>query len=142
MCIRDRDDTVALANAYFPSAAGFSCFLNNECMAIKISISAGKYHNSKIQETGKDGQIFNRSKYYRRHISWSEDIPCNMLPNRTGLSDNIKILINGEETGLELNVRNRSSRTSTSDSGRYFTFTLVNRLQSSCLLYTSDAADE
>lgn len=127
----DEDDTVALANAHFPSAAGFSCFLNNECVAIKISVSAGKYHQSEVQEASKSGQLLKRVKFYRRQILWSEDITCSTLPDKSGLSKDIKIVSNAIETGLEINIRNRSSKSSNLDAGRYYTFTLVNRLKSS-----------
>lgn len=117
------DDEIHLANAFLPSAMGFSCYLKVPSRGVIVRIHAAKYVRGEFtQEVGKSGI---RKAYFRKPLDTG-----NIEIDRVKLDrsvDEYSVKDGDTDSGLYLNVRRRSSVTA-EDGYAFYTFTLINRL--------------
>jgi hypothetical protein len=125
------DDIISLSNAQMPSAMGFSCFLNIPEVGFEVSIKAGRYNKGDFTE--KDGEGVSKLKvaYFREKIDQKLYIKKDDLPTMMHRTRDYKVIHDEKETGLELNIRNRTTNRDFGDEGQFYTFTFINRLSSS-----------
>ena len=65
----DGDETVALANAYLPSAMGFSCLVELPADGLTVEVEAGRYQKVRASYTNKKGEIRPTDHYHRTQIT-------------------------------------------------------------------------
>ncbi|MCD4785236.1 MAG: hypothetical protein K8T10_15575 [Candidatus Eremiobacteraeota bacterium] len=125
------DDPVNLANDFFPSALGFSCYLKVPESGLKIEITAGRYKKGELTTSDSDGNHIEKEGFARESLDTSLLIPANSLPTANSPSSNYTVDKNNQPTGMTLNIRDRSRIAPGGDENRLFTFTLINTLECS-----------
>lgn len=137
------DEMLNLANAYLPSAMGFSCFLNIPEKGFKIKVKAATYFTGNYTYEDKDGNKRHLRAYFRKPLGkefvvLSTDLPT--LENRycevVIESENTKG--NGEEPRLVLNIRNRTPDSKFGTKHQLYTFSLINKIQSGKTIRNED----
>ncbi len=124
------DDMVNLANAFYPSVMGFSCFVAIPENGFSITISAGRYHDRDMT-VERMGQPVKRPAYFREPLDMVIDVSRMDLPTIKNPSCDFKVDKDGKPTGLVLNIRNRTSTRQAQTGHQLFTFSLLNSLKSS-----------
>lgn len=127
----DDDDIISLSNAQMPSAMGFSCFVNLPEVGFEVSVESGRYKKGNFTETDGKGVSTLKRLYFRESINKKLHIKKNDLPTLDHRTKVYKLLLDNEETGLELNIRNRTINSNFGMESQFYTFTLINRLSSS-----------
>lgn len=125
------DDTLNLTNAFLPSAMGFSCFLDVPDKGFVVGISAGRYKLGDVTIAGADGNPISLRGFLRESLDTEFVVPESELPFARTRSINFEVRKNGEPTGLVINIRNRTPGGELGKLNQFYTFTLINTLQSS-----------
>ncbi|CAH8242937.1 hypothetical protein WJ0W_000146 [Paenibacillus melissococcoides] len=121
------DDTINLANSRMPSAMGYSCFLRFPENGLLIDVSAGRYKQGDYTVQDNEGNSYVKKAYYRESLNMSVHITHQELSNG---QVEIPLLKEGIPTGLNLYIKNRTSKHNWIEDVELFTFTLINRLPS------------
>ncbi|MBP8745143.1 MAG: hypothetical protein KBH86_08450 [Syntrophorhabdus sp.] len=125
------DDAVSLANAFLPSAMGFSCFLNIPKSGFRVSINAGRYKMGDAIIMDQEGNPVSLRGYLREPLDCEIIIERQDIPNGKIRSKSFEICKNNEPTGLLINVRSRTPDRDLGETNQLYTFTLINSLVSS-----------
>lgn len=125
------DDTLNLANAFLPSAMGFSCFVDIPSKGFLVRISAGRYKLHDVTITGKEEKPVALRGYLRESLVSEINIPVSKLPTLKSRSKDFEVTKNDEPIGLVINIRNRTLEGKIGESDQLYTFTLINTLRSS-----------
>lgn len=121
------EELINLANAYFPSAMGFSCFVQKPEEGLIVEIKAGRYRRDQFVYIDRNNKEINRKGYLRESINElihvkTDEIPCSLMA-----SYKRSIQVGNSDTGLVLYITNRSG--DWDDEKCLLTFSLVNELQ-------------
>lgn len=137
------DEMLNLANAYLPSAVGFSCFLNVPKKGFKVKIKAGIYSVGEYAYKDKEGNVKPLKAYYRQSLEKeifirSEDLPT--LENRCcEISIDDEPTRDGEvEPRLVLNIRNRTPQSRFGLKDQLYTFSLINKIRTGKAIRNED----
>lgn len=129
------DETVALANAYLPSAMGFSCLVEIPVGGLTVEVEAGRYQKVRASYTNKKGEVKPTDHYHRAQITQSITLSEDDLSGAGTVQDR-KPVKRGDGTATGLEVR-WVSRPRPSEGGRVkrlLTVNLVNTYTSADLL--------
>jgi hypothetical protein len=100
------EDSIALTNAYLPSAAGFSCFAEIPADGFRLDVSAARYRvSTRVYEV--KGEEKRGRQYEREPITTSLTIPTEQLRGPGIRSCRIPVELNGANIGLVVNVVSR-----------------------------------
>lgn len=137
------DEMLNLANAYLPSAMGFSCFLNVPESGFKVNVKAGIYSVGEYTYENKKGEIKPLRAYYRKTLKKEIFISVENLPTPGNCS--YEISIDEDETGedkgksrLALNIRNRTPKSKFGIKNQLYTFSLINKIRSGKTIRNED----
>jgi hypothetical protein len=136
--LNTNDETLNLANAFLPSAMGFSCFLDIPEAGLLVKITAGRYHADEVQEQDRHGNPVSRKAYYRESLDTTVAIPATDIPTRPGLSRNFHVGKEGQPTGLVLSIRNRTTGGKFGTDNQLCTFSLINRRETNGVIRNED----
>ena len=125
------DDILNLANAFLPSAMGFSCFLNIPETGFRIKVSTAQYCRDDYSYKNQAGKDVLKKGYFRDPIIHELNISKSDLPSDNCRSREFLVLKNGKEIDLILNIRNRSPESKWGLRNQLYTFSLINRNTSS-----------
>lgn len=125
------DNTLNQTNSYLPSAMGFSCFLNIPGKGFVIKVKAGRYSLKEFSLKGKDGNVIEKTGYARESIEDEIILAKKDLPDEKNRFREFPVKKNKKETGLVLNIRNRSPKSKWGTSNQLFTFSIINKSISS-----------
>jgi hypothetical protein len=122
----EADYSVALANAFLPSALGFSCFADIPAAGFVVTVNAGRYRKADTEYEVK-GEKKKGYQYERSNIFTNLSIPAGSLLGDGTCTLKKDVLLEAEKTGLGLVViSRRSPLASTHPKARLLTFTIVN----------------
>lgn len=129
------DEMLNLANAYLPSAMGFSCFLDIPEEGFKVKAKAGTYSIGEYTYTDKDGNVKLSKAYYRKPLEkeiiiLAKDLPTLNKRFREITIDSEQTGKGKEETCLVLNIRNRTPHSKFGTESQLYTFSLINKIGS------------
>lgn len=133
------DDTLTLANNFLPSAMGFSCFCAIPAAGLIVKIRVGRYREEEAVAKDREGNLLTdkagnprmRKEFHREPLDTEITISPTELPTPTHRARQFKVLKDGQPTGLELDIRNRTSKKDPDTDSQFFTFSLINRQESS-----------
>ncbi len=132
------DETLNLANAFLPSAMGFSCFLDLPEAGLTVKIIAGRYHAGEVQEQDRNGNPVSRKAYYRESLDADVAIPATDMPPQPGTSRDFDVEKDGQPTGLVLSIRNRTTGGKFGADNQLCTFSLINRCKTNGVIRNED----
>ncbi|MCP4352954.1 MAG: hypothetical protein GY795_46480 [Desulfobacterales bacterium] len=125
------EEMLNLANSCLPSAMGFSCFLKIPENGFKIKVSAGRYSIREFSYEKANGETLSRQGYFRESIEADIIIQKDQLPAEAGRGCDTNVLKDDIETGLAVNIRNRTPGSVSETAKQLFTFSLINMAVSS-----------
>lgn len=137
------DEILNLANAYLPSAMGFSCFLNVPEDGFKVIVKAGIYSVGEYAYKDKEGEVKPLRAYYRKRLEKEIFIPAGDLPTLENHCCEISIDDEQNSDGkpearLVLNIRNRTPQSKFGMKDQLYTFSLINKIQSGKTIRNED----
>jgi len=132
------DETLTLANAFLPSAMGFSCFLDIPETGLVVNITAGRYEAGEVHEEDREGNPIFRKAYFRESLDTAITIPAADIPTRPGQSRNFAVEKEGQPTGLVLSIRNRTTGGKFGTDNQLCTFSLINRRETEGIIRNED----
>lgn len=132
------DETLTLANAFLPSAMGFSCFIEIPETGLAVEVNSGRYHRGNLEEEDRDGNPVGRKAYFRESLNTVVTIPAAGLPAKPGEVRNFAIEKDSLPTGLVLSIRNRTSGIKAVTANQLYTFSLVNRNESGNIIHNEE----
>ncbi len=141
--IDSTDETLNLANAYLPSAMGFSCFLDILEQGFKINVRAGIYSSGDYPYEDRGGNIKPLRAYYRRPLEREivvlpKDLPTQEQRCREIMIDGEDAKEDNAEPRLMLNIRNRTTRSRFGTKSQLYTFSLINKIRSGKTIRNED----
>lgn len=137
------DEMLNLANAYLPSAMGFSCFLNVPEQGFKMKVKAGRYYVGEYTYENQKGKVKPLRAYYRKPLEKEILIPKDDLPTLENRCCEISMddeqNSDGEvEPCLVLNIRNRTPQSKFGAKDQLYTFSLINKIKSGKTILNED----
>lgn len=137
------DEMLNLANAYLPSAMGFSCFINIPPEGFKINIKAGTYRIGEYASNDDGSNVVPRKAYFRIPLDIPIHVEAKDLPIAEKRYTEISIPDQNspedhESSSLVLNIRNRTPHLNFGDKNQLYTFSLINRIQSESTIRNED----
>lgn len=122
----DTEEEIGLANAFLPSAMGFSCLTRIPEYGFKVTVNAAIYE-IKDYSYKKDDKEVTKKAYYRSPLDQEFLVKANEIPVQPGTSyDKVLVGPNGSPLSLKLNIRNRTHSETIEDNTHLLTFTLIN----------------
>lgn len=118
------DEEVRLANSFMPSAMGFSCFAQIPGKGFIIKVSAGTYYAGTFTDTNKNGKTWQRQSYFRKQLDAEIHIATSDVPKPRKSRDFKATWPDGLESGLRVNLWNRTR--DDDNEVQLLTFTLIN----------------
>ncbi|HVD99972.1 MAG TPA: helicase-related protein [Cytophagaceae bacterium] len=125
--VEDFEEEIGLANSFFPSAMGFSCFLRIPQDGLTVKLNLGAYEIKDYSYQKEDGTIAKRNAYYRVSLDQELTLSADEIPVHSGkFIDKLLVDKHGKEINIKLNIRNRTHGNSSEKNIHLLTFTLIN----------------
>lgn len=137
------EEIINLANAYLPSAMGFSCFLNVPEDGFIVKVQAGTYSAGDYAYENNKGEVKPLRAYYRQPLARETIVPSKQLPTLQARFLEIPIVTEqaNEDKGeprLVLNIHNRTSSSKFGIKNQLYTFSLINKIKSGKTIRNED----
>jgi len=121
------DEAVSLANAFLPSALGFSCVVDLPEAGLDVLVTAAVYQKRAVNALTKDGREYPQQQHLRQPFAQTVHVPSAIIDGPAVVRQPFPVSGDGVPEGLEVQVLSRPCGVA---GRRLLTVTLVNRRKS------------
>lgn len=126
--VEEADQIISLANAFLPSAMGFSCLTEIPTCGFVAEIRAATYTSRSVPAVTKDGRAYQSKHWDRRPFASSIVIPSAEIIGAGTKTWSVTVLRDDKPANLELHILSRpfNSEDSAGENLRLITLSVIN----------------